>query len=855
MEINLVPVDDGKSTLETNPPRLLQYLKEKESEFVGNILNVARIVEPILNRIAVTFPNYTLHDIKHSMRIMEYMYSFINDIEKHSELEIAILIYSALLHDIGMYATDEEIEKIKNDKYDLSDIKYSAMLKKHKGNLNHAIQEFIRRIHSERATIFIKSLIIKEKYLADYFILPSQPATNFIEDLCLICTSHTKDFSWLERKLKSSNEKGTYTYNLLFCSLLLRLADILDIDSYRTPPALYDLINPEGLSNEEWQQHFIIHNKDKIKRNEKNHQKNIVLLGECSEANIHRKLLKYINWINEEIKNANRITETMSEKYQLQIKFPLDNKIEPKGYTISDLQLEIDFNAVTNLLMGEKIYGDKSLGLRELIQNSIDACKVRCEFEKRNRNAWDDEYVPSIKVILDPKKNQVIIKDNGTGMSLEIIKKYFLNVGLSYYRSDEFLLQNLGYIPIGNFGIGFLSCFMLSKDVLIRTRDYKDIFRYDLQLTKESQYICLNEEEDTLFEGTEIVLKYNEFMEAMDNKLDKLKEFLEEYFLNDDINLKLITMNESMESYEVANSLTIEPDKRSTEHFINVSNYLEDIQGFIKIIVNKNITGESIHDINYYYEPVYFNGKDLSSIDEEDSFDLSLLYKNFEVRCLDIPIVDRSSSTEFDKIYEVLDDVEQTVDKMEDRLTGITVFLTKEYEYTFPHSKSSKSNDDYILVSLPFSALKDFEHDLQKPTMIYPIVHTLIYDYENTIFLPFTHNLKYNSFGSTDTIVLNNTKLYLRNVLVKYYAFKLGTMISCINVAGVKINIQNRNITTDISRKFLDEHSKEIVNYALNKVIHLWAYDNLELTATEKRLLEQFIGQFYSKDNILLKKV
>ena len=51
----------------------------------------------------------------------------------------------------------------------------------------------------------------------------------------------------------------------------------------------------------------------------------------------------------------------------------MHNKIRPKGFTFSNFRLSLDYKAVTSLLMGENIYGDKKYGLRELIQNSIDA--------------------------------------------------------------------------------------------------------------------------------------------------------------------------------------------------------------------------------------------------------------------------------------------------------------------------------------------------------------------------------------------------------------------------------------------------------------------------------------------------
>lgn len=62
---------DNKSKLEITRPRLLEYLIDKNSEFVRNIHMVSKTIEDCLNRIPIIFPNYTLHDINHSIRIME----------------------------------------------------------------------------------------------------------------------------------------------------------------------------------------------------------------------------------------------------------------------------------------------------------------------------------------------------------------------------------------------------------------------------------------------------------------------------------------------------------------------------------------------------------------------------------------------------------------------------------------------------------------------------------------------------------------------------------------------------------------------------------------------------------------
>ena len=439
MQNSLRVADDSKSILECNTPRLIQILEKRESEFLHNIYEVARKTETVLSNISDIFPNYTLHDINHSIRIMEYMFDLINDVNELSDLELAILIYSAILHDIGMYASENEIERIKNFKDLVNfDISYAAILRKYDGNEKIAVQYYIRSIHGQRSAEFIKDRI------KNYLVVPSQNI-SFAEDVALCCLAHTMDETWLAQRIKTYNQKSKYNYNLQYLSVLLRLADILDIDSSRTPLFLYDLINPQGESTDEWKQHFVIYNKEKVKYEKNQNQRKIVMMGECDDPKIHRKILKYLEWINYEIKTANILTDKMDDIYKLNLKYPLENLIEPKGYKISDLQLTIDFIAITNLLMGERIYGEKKLGLRELIQNSIDACNVRKEIENKTKEVWENSYSSLIQIILDKASNNVIIKDNGTGMSLEIIKNYFLNIGLSYYRSDRFLLKDLKY--------------------------------------------------------------------------------------------------------------------------------------------------------------------------------------------------------------------------------------------------------------------------------------------------------------------------------------------------------------------------------------------------------------------------
>ncbi|GGG05499.1 HD domain-containing protein [Paenibacillus abyssi] len=835
---------DYKSKLELNQPRLLQYLIEKNSEFADNILTMAREVEPILSEgIHQTFKKYTLHNIEHSIRIIESMYDLIPDVTKISDLDIALLIYSALLHDIGMFVSEEEIINIQNGHCFSSEINYHAVLKKFNDDHAQAIQDYIRRIHAKRSADFVRNKLM------NYLSLPSQPASNFSEEVALICESHTQDSSWLKNKLKRHGEKGEYSFNTQFCAVLLRLSDILDIDSQRTPPKLFELIQPTGNSSEEWRQHFVIENRDKIKTDERTGQKSIVLYGHCSDSSIHRKILGYIDWINNEIQSANSITSQMNDKYKLLIQFPVENNIQPQGYTLSDLRLSIDYKAISNLLMGEKIYGDRILGLRELIQNAIDACKVRGEIEAGRREYGEDEYNPSIRVILDAAKKQVSIKDNGTGMSMEILKKYFLNIGVSYYQSDDFSLRNFNYKPIGNFGIGFLACFMLSDDLVIKTRHYQNFTRYDLEMTKDSPFICLNEVEDLSFEGTEVILNYDHFMNEFSFNITKVRDFLQQFFLTDDYKLNLIVRSNENEIYTIENSLKNNVIVGKEKIIINLSNYLVDVEGFIELELSKSLHYSYLNDLSYAGVPYYYDGNSLIKIDDEESFDLSLLCHDHTVRYLNIPIISNGFTDDYDKIFDVLDSRDETISKLTDfdDLEWITIFIDKE----IPDSSINVgivSEDSYIISdNLHYSDLRNLGQAFGYPTKVYKLQTNIFLEKNNTIYFPFSHKDEIYSYGN------RIRKVYIRNIFVKDFSYHFMTQLSKVKVTNFMINVLNKNIVPDISRNTLSTETGILLNHAINKVIYLWVLENFKLPHIEKELLTEFIDTFYTKDNPLIK--
>lgn len=87
----------------------------------------------------------------------------------------------------------------------------------------------------------------------------------------------------------------------------------------------------------------------------------------------------------------------------------------------------------------------------------------------------DDAYQPHISIHFDSKKRILSIKDNGIGMDMSSIKNYVTKISNSYYQSKEFQSELVDYIPISNFGIGILSCFMVSDAINIDSLRYSSV--------------------------------------------------------------------------------------------------------------------------------------------------------------------------------------------------------------------------------------------------------------------------------------------------------------------------------------------------------------------------------------------
>lgn len=140
-----------------------------------------------------------------------------------------------------------------------------------------------------------------------------------------------------------------------------------------------------------------------------------------------------------------------------------DNEL-PVGYSA-------DVKRIVKLLIGRSLYPDPNIFVRELVQNSVDACeRVKEKYTLKD---------PQIIVNVDTTENFFEISDQGDGMTKKILKEHFSVIGKSI--SQEFNEYSGNFNLISQFGIGFISVFMVAEKICISTKsEYEEQINFEI---------------------------------------------------------------------------------------------------------------------------------------------------------------------------------------------------------------------------------------------------------------------------------------------------------------------------------------------------------------------------------------
>lgn len=493
---------------------LMQYLRNRSTLLHGKAEELAISIRGWLAYVPNTFPHYTRHTVAHSEKIVSQLSKLLFRDDDPSKPEIAlssveayILVAAALLHDSGMVVADAEkieilqssdwmgwlthgdregrlrdIEKIRQKESDHATVaNFVADVQ-----LRFLIAEFVRARHHVRSGQFLA----QNQSALGRFALDDPVLMRTIGD---ICVGHGIDRFELTDDFRFPLERDIYDekVNVRLMAILLRLGDLLDIDSDRACPLLLSAASPlPANSVAHWTQYKrITHRSTTTDR--------IEIFAECQTQDEHRVLRDWCDWIESEVIAAPRLLSAMRRHggWRPPLATVGQNgtiRIVPARsatYVPSDWRLHLDPIAVLDRLINDT-YSDNLAFVRELLQNAIDATRCQLFLDLESTGVpWPErpeELDPSVLsrygILVRVRKvptsdpltgasdlvDEISIEDVGTGMTVEIIEGYFLQVGRSYYQSGDFK-RRFPFSSIGRFGVGFLSVFGASEHVVVDT--------------------------------------------------------------------------------------------------------------------------------------------------------------------------------------------------------------------------------------------------------------------------------------------------------------------------------------------------------------------------------------------------
>lgn len=487
--------------------RLRQGYDDKPERSLGESLaERAKMVCGFARQRIKQFPYYhsqfTLHDEVHMLRVTELMSMVMGPrLDRLNPIEVFLLIGAAYLHDQGMVPDADEWEQIRNSEdFKLSlqnwevehpnlvairkkisspgqqPAEVQRLLQQQSELLDAHRTDYLRRSHGQRS-----EEIVKKKYgKGDTLNIGEIELASLLGRLCV---SHVLPVSEItpSNGFELDERVGPYDVNMQYLAFVLRIADLLDFDRDRTPDVLYQTIHfTSEVSHLEWEKHRAVQGWEIS--NER-----IRYTMRFKHPVYHQAALGFMDYIDRELGQIHDAIDRFPAQFSSYVlgipssverdrMGPLDGAYRFVG----DLEFSLSRDEIVKLLMTDKLYRDRSMFVRELLQNSLDALRHRVALHSAAGVTWTEGQV-TLKHFADANGNQVLsCADNGCGMDEHIIAAFLTKVGRSFYRSPEFEQERIhfrkhdvDFDPCSQFGIGFMSCFMFGDQIRILTRrDY-----------------------------------------------------------------------------------------------------------------------------------------------------------------------------------------------------------------------------------------------------------------------------------------------------------------------------------------------------------------------------------------------
>lgn len=481
-----------------------------------------------LSVVSAIFPHYSLHDTSHSERILDIIWKIYGkeSLQSLSVSNIFAVLTVAYAHDLGMTVfSDDFYEAFNSDEF-------LKLIQEIQTDSNNPCYEYANYFEIKNKSLFYRPDIqLNEKsfdavrfLLASYFrskhaerskgdignILSQYKSfvkNSVIHQIGQICQAHT--FSFDDVLKIPREENGIYgdSWNPLFIACALRLGDLLDLESDRFSESYWKSLPTKPFDSEYHRQkheaikHFVVN------------ESIIEATAECLNYNVYKLLLDEFQMVRNEISAQMAHWNTIAPRKNFSSLPCLgDFSVNLKDFdTFGGGKIpsfHINQEKAFALIKGAGIYADKSVAIREILQNSVDATLITCflkneqskeslEFENFNELLAKEKITVSIKKEDNQKTDtdnivwKISITDNGIGMDKNDLF-YLLNAASSSenpFKKEVISRMPEWLKPSGTFGLGFQSIFQLSEEISITTRKINNEFEYALLLKSPSQGI------------------------------------------------------------------------------------------------------------------------------------------------------------------------------------------------------------------------------------------------------------------------------------------------------------------------------------------------------------------------------
>jgi len=300
--------------------------------------------------------------------------------------------------------------------------------------------------------------------------------------------------------------------HVVFVMALLRVADCLDLYAERADERLLTVRRISRYSGIEWSAHASIDDIQFATR----YPEAVTVLATPRDADSFLKVRRWLATVQQEIDQSfAALGEVYGEHAKLRdlalafrrVRSNLDDveKFASRPeitYVPTDAAFRAADADLLKLLV-KPLYGDDpTFGVRELIQNAVDAVRELDEIQRQRKAVGDpidareftkldrkadvflhlrsrNVHLPSDPLVPPEWNYWLEVHDRGIGMNAGIVRDYFLVAGATYRRSREWVSQFVEpgsgsprVIRSGRFGIGALAIFLLGDEFVMRTRRF-----------------------------------------------------------------------------------------------------------------------------------------------------------------------------------------------------------------------------------------------------------------------------------------------------------------------------------------------------------------------------------------------